>query len=92
MTGVEVLDIGFLYTAVNVLATSLTYFIGRIFDTIPIKYDLVLIDVLDDIESVFYGLSYFFFGSVFLVLGLLVWRVVRLFYPLYQVAERLLYP
>jgi hypothetical protein len=45
---------------VNVLATSLTYFIGRIFDTIPIKYDLVLIDVLDDIESVFYGLSYFF--------------------------------
>ncbi|HBT26545.1 MAG TPA: hypothetical protein DEA58_07685 [Pseudothermotoga sp.] len=76
----------------NVLATSLTYFIGRIFDTIPIKYDLVLIDVLDDIESVFYGLSYFFFGSVFLVLGLLVWRVVRLFYPLYQVAERLLYP
>ena len=92
MTGYSILEIGVLFTAINVLAVPLTYLIGRAFDRVPVRHGLVLIDVLDGIESILYGLSYSILGPIMISLGLLVGKIAGLFYPLYQVAEKLLYP
>lgn len=92
MTGYSILEIGLLYTIVNILSIPLTYLIGKLFDRIAIRYGLILIDALDGVENILYGLSYSFLGPIMISLGLLMGRISRIFYPLYQVAEKLLYP
>ncbi len=92
MTGYSILEIGLLYTIVNILSIPLTYLIGKLFDRIAVRYGLILIDALDGVENILYGLSYSFLGPIMISLGLLMGRISRIFYPLYQVAEKLLYP
>jgi hypothetical protein len=92
MTGYTILDIGILFTIINVLAIPLTYFIGKLFDKVAIRHGLILVDVLDGVENILYGLSYSLLGPVMVSLGLLLGKVSRIFYPLYQAAEKLLYP
>ncbi len=92
MTGYSVLEIGALFTAINVLSVPLTYLIGRLFDRVAVRHGLVLIDLLDGVESVLYGFSHNFLGPLMISLGLLVGKISGIFYPLYQVAEKLLYP
>ena len=92
MTGYSILEIGLLFTTVNIVSIPLTYLIGRLFDRIATRHDLILIDALDGVENVLYGLSYSFLRPLIISLGLLVGRVSRIFYPLYQAAEKLLYP
>ena len=92
MTGYSILEVGLLFTVINVLSVPLTYLIGKLFDRVAIRHGLILIDVLDGIESVLYGLSYSLLGPLMISLGLLVGKISRIFYPLYQAAEKLLYP
>ncbi len=92
MAGYSILEIGLLFTVVNIASIPLTYLIGRLFDRVTIRHGLILIDVLDGVENVLYGLSYRFLGPLTISLGLLVDRVSRIFYPLYQAAEKQLYP
>ncbi len=92
MTGYTILEIGIVFTLMNIVSVPLTYLIGKVFDRVAVRHGLILIDVLDGVESVLYGLSYFFLGPLMISLGLLVGKISRIFYPLYQVAEKLLYP
>lgn len=92
MTGYSILEIGLIFTIINVLSVPLTYIIGKLFDRVAIRHDLILIDVLDGVENVLYGLSYSFPGPLMISLGLLIGEISRIFYPLYQAAEKLLYP
>ena len=92
MTGYSIFEIGALFTAINILSIPLTYLIGRLFDKVAVRHGLILLDALDGVESILYGLSHFFLGPLMISLGLLVGKISRLFYPLYQVAEKLLYP
>jgi len=92
MTGYSILEIGLLFTVINILSVPLTYLIGKLFDRIAIRHGLILIDALDGVENVLYGLSYSFLGPLMISLGLLVGKISRIFYPLYQAAEKLLYP
>jgi len=92
MTGMSVLEAGALFTAVNALSIPLTYLIGRAFDRIAIRSGLVAVEVLGGLSSVLYGLSYFVLGSAMLVLGMVIDRLSRILYPLYQAAEKVLYP
>ena len=92
MTGYSILEIGLLFTVINILSVPLTYLIGKLFDRVAIRHGLILIDALDGVENVLYGLSYSFLGSLMISLGLLVGKISRIFYPLYQAAEKLLYP
>ncbi|ABN70246.1 conserved hypothetical protein [Staphylothermus marinus F1] len=92
LTGYSILEVGLFFTVINILSVPLTYLIGKLFDRIAIRHGLVLIDALDGVENIFYGLSYSFLSPLMISLGLLVSRISRIFYPLYQVAEKLLYP
>ncbi len=92
MTGYSILEIGLLFTIINILSVPLTYLIGKLFDRVAIRHGLILIDALDGIENVLYGLSYSFLGPLMISLGLLIGKISRIFYPLYQAAEKLLYP
>ncbi len=92
MTGYSVLDIGVLFTVVHILSIPATYLIGRLFDKIAIRHGLVLIDALEGASSILYGLAYGPIAPVMLLLGLLIEKIAGLFYPLYQAAEKILYP
>ncbi len=92
MTGYSVLDIGVLFTVVHILSIPATYLIGRLFDKIAIRHGLVLIDAFEGASSILYGLAYGPIAPIMLLLGLLIEKIAGLFYPLYQAAEKILYP
>ncbi len=92
MTGYSILEIGLLFTVINILSVPLTCLIGKLFDRVAIRHGLILIDALDGVGSILYGLSYSFMGPLMISLGLLVGKISRIFYPLYQATEKLLYP
>ncbi len=92
MTGYNVLEVGIIFTFVHILSIPATYAVGKLFDKIAIRHGLVLIDALDGASSIFYGLAYGPIASLMLFLGLLIEDISRIFYPLYQAAERILYP
>jgi len=92
MTGYNVLEIGVIFTAVEILSIPVTYVIGRIFERVPIKHGLILIDALEGTSCIFYGLAYGPIAPIMLLIGLVIDDVSSMFYPLYQAAERLLYP
>lgn len=82
ITGYNVLEIGILFTIVQVLSIPLTYLIGKLFESIAIRHGLILIDALDGASSILYSLAYGPIAPLFLLLGLLVDRISRYFYPL----------
>ncbi|MCD6503240.1 MAG: MFS transporter [Euryarchaeota archaeon] len=92
ITGYSILEVGIVFTLINIISVPLTYLIGKAFDRVPVRHGLILIDALEGVENVLYGLSHFFLGPLMISLGLLVGKITRIFYPLYQVAEKLLYP
>ncbi len=92
MTGYTVLDIGMVFTVVHVISIPVTYLIGRLFDRIPIRHGLVLIDALEGTSSILFGLAYGPIAPLMLFMGLIVNEIASMFYPLYQAAERILYP
>ena len=92
MTGYSVLEVGVIFTIVHVLSIPATYAVGRLFDRIAIRHGLILIDALDGVASILYGLAYGPIAPLMLSLGLLIEDITTIFYPLYQAAERILYP
>ncbi len=92
MTGYNVLEVGVVFTLVHVLSIPATYAVGRLFDRIAIRHGLILIDALDGVASILYGLAYGPIAPLMLFLGLLIEDITTIFYPLYQAAERILYP
>jgi len=92
MTGYNILDVGIVFTAVHIASIPITYLIGKLFDRIPIRHGLVLIDALEGTSSILFGLAYGPIAPLMLFLGLIIDEVAGMFYPLYQAAERVLYP
>ncbi len=92
MTGYNVLEVGLFFTLVHIVSIPATYLVGRLFDRIPIRHGLILIDALDGFSSILYGLAYGPLAPFMLFLGMLIDRVSEIFYPLYQAAEKILYP
>ncbi len=92
MTGYSVLEAGALFTAAHLVSIPATYVIGKIFDKVAIRHGLVLIDALDGAAYVLYGLAWGPLAPVILLAGLLLEEVSGVFYPLYQAAEKILYP
>jgi len=69
MTGYTVLDIGIMFTVVHVVSIPITYLIGRLFDRIPIRHGLVLIDALEGTSSILFGLAYGPIAPLMLFMG-----------------------
>jgi len=92
ITGYTVLEIGVIFTLIHTLSIPATYLVGKLFDKIAIRHGLVLIDALDGASAMLYGFAYGPIAPLMLFLGLLIEDVARIFYPLYQAAERILYP
>jgi MFS family permease len=92
MTGYSILEVGIVFTLVHVFSIPATYAVGKLFDKIAIRHGLVLIDALEGSSSILYGLAYGPIAPLMLFLGLLIEDIAGIFYPLYQAAERILYP
>ena len=92
MTGYNVLDVGIFFTIVNIVAVPVTYLLGKVFDRVSIRHGLVLIDALDGVAAVLYSLAYGVIAPIMLFLGRLIEKISGLLYPLYQAAEKILYP
>lgn len=92
MTGYNVLDVGIFFTVVNTVAIPVTYVLGKVFDKVSIRHGLVLIDVLDGVAAILYSLASGVIAPIMLFLGRLIEKISGLLYPLYQAAEKVLYP
>ncbi len=92
MTGYDILGVGLFFTVVNIVSIPVTYLIGRLFDRVPLRHGLVVIDALDGLASILYGLAYGELAPLMLFLGRLIDKISSLFYPLYQAVEKILYP
>ena len=92
MTGYSVLEVGLLFTVVSVASIPATYLVGRFFERCAVRHGLVAIDLLEAAAYFAYGLAYGPVAPVALFTGLILEEVSGVLYPLYQVAERLLYP
>lgn len=57
MTGYSILEVGVFFTIVNIASIPLTYLFGRLFNRWDIKKGLIVIDILDGIAYVMYGLA-----------------------------------
>ncbi len=92
MTGYNVFEVGLFFTIVNIVSIPVTYMIGKLFDKVPIRHGLITIDALEGIALICYGFAYGPIAPLMLFLGLLIDKISGLFYPLYQAAEKILYP
>ncbi|AMM55011.1 MFS transporter [Pyrococcus kukulkanii] len=92
LTGYSVLDVGVLFTLVNVALIPATYIMGRAFNRWDIKKGLMVIDALDGIAYIFYGLAQGAYASIMLFLGRLIEKVSTILYPLYRAYEQIIYP
>jgi len=90
--GYTVLELGILFTAIDVLSIPAKFLIGRYFTFHDVKKGLLFIDVLE-FTSLFF--LYFATGSLaplFVGISLLISDVAGTLYPLYQAYERAVYP
>ncbi|RLE61279.1 MAG: hypothetical protein DRJ35_00875 [Thermoprotei archaeon] len=90
--GYEVVELGVLFTAVNVLSVPAKVMLGRYFSFHDVKKGLFVIDLL---ESTSFFILYMASGStaaLLVGLALLISSISETFYPLYQAYERAVYP
>ncbi len=92
MTGYDILNVGAFFTVINVIAVPLTYLIGKVFRKIALRHGLVIIDLLSGLSNLSYSFAYGIFAPIALFAGRIFEEISSLFYPLYQAAERVLYP
>jgi len=92
MTGYGVLDVGIIFTAVNIAAIPAAYAVGKVFESVPIRHGLVIIDALEGVSNIVYGLAKGAIAPFVLFIGMLIDKIAGVLYPLYQAAERILYP
>jgi len=92
MTGYNVFHVGVFFTIVHLASIPLTYMIGKLFDRVAIRHGLVVIDAIEGASSILYGLAYGPIAPLMLFLGILLSKIAGMFYPLYQVTEKILYP
>ncbi|AFK23235.1 putative major facilitator superfamily protein [Pyrococcus sp. ST04] len=91
-SGYSVLDVGIIFTVVNIASIPITYVIGKIFNKFDIKKGLMIIDILDGIAYILYGLAHGTYSSLMFFLGRLIEKISTLFYPLYRAYEQIIYP
>ena len=91
-TGYSVLEVGAFFTAVNIASIPLTYLFGRAFNRWDIKKGLIVVDVLDGIAYVLYGLSKGAIAPLMLFAGRAIEKLSTMLYPLYQAYEQIIYP
>ena len=90
--GYTVMELGMLFTVVNVLSIPAKFLVGKFFTFHDVKKGLLFIDVLES-TSLFF--LYFATGSLaplFVGISLLISDVAGTLYPLYQAYERAVYP
>ncbi len=94
MTGYSVLEVGgAFFTIVNIASIPLTYLFGRLFNRWDIKKGLIVIDILDGIAYVMYGLAKGAIAPLMLFGGKVIDKLSTLLYPpLYQAYEQIIYP
>ncbi len=92
MTGYTVLEVGIIYSVVHIASIPLTIVFGKLFEKISLRKGLVLIDALDGIAYVLYGLAYGPIAPITLFLGMLIEKFSFMLYPLYPAVEKILYP
>ncbi len=91
-SGYSILAVGTLYTLAEIFALPATYLVGRVFNRLPLRTGLILVDA---VEGVAYGLYAFATGiraKIFLVTGRVVETLASTLYPLYGAFEQHVYP
>lgn len=92
ITGYTVIEVGFLFTAVEVLGTIATALIGRFFTKVDIRKGLIIMEFLGGLATFIYGFAKGYLAPLVILVGTLIEEVASIFYPLYQAYERLIYP
>ncbi|MCD6450335.1 MAG: hypothetical protein J7L34_07510, partial [Thermotogaceae bacterium] len=89
ITGFSPLEIGILFSTINVAAIPVIYLIGRYFNSVPIKKGLIAIDFIDGVSMVLYSFAKGAFAPLFLFLGRLIEKVSTMMYHLYPAYEQI---
>ncbi len=91
-TGYSVLEVGLLFTTVQLLGIPLTLWLGRVFTRIDMRKGLMTIDLLGSISSLLYYLAYGPLAPIMVVAGGLIDEASSTLYFLYPAYERIIYP
>jgi len=87
----NILQVGAFFILAHLASIPLTYAIGKLFNRIPLRHGLVLIDTLEGFSCIFYELAYGPLAPLMLFTGMTINEIASIFYPLYQAVEKVLY-
>ncbi len=90
--GYGVLEVGFLFTVVNVLCIPVTLLLGRVFTRVDIRHGLATIDAMESVSKLVYYFAYGPLTPLMVVLGGLVEKASDTLYFLYSAYEKVIYP
>ncbi|WP_461863441.1 MFS transporter [Thermococcus sp.] len=91
-SGYSLLEVGAFFTVVNIASIPVTYLIGRAFNRWDIKKGILVMDFLDGIAYVLYGLAKGASTPITLFIGKTFEKLSAIFHPLYRAYEQIIYP
>jgi len=92
VSGIEVWEAGLLFTIIEAIGIPLSYFLGRVFTYVDARKGVALIELLEGLARVAYGMAYGVLGPFFLLAGMILDEIADYFYPVYSIYERNVYP
>jgi len=88
----KVWEAGLLFTIIEALGIPISYFLGRVFTYVDARKGVALIELLEGLARIAYGMAYGVLGPLFLMAGMILDKTASYFYPVYSIYERNVYP
>ncbi|RLE98826.1 MAG: hypothetical protein DRJ63_07105 [Thermoprotei archaeon] len=92
VSGMKVWEAGLLFTIIEALGIPISYFLGRVFTYVDARKGVALIELLEGLARIAYGMAYGVLGPLFLMAGMILDETASYFYPVYSIYERNVYP
>jgi len=92
VSGMKVWEAGLLFTIIEALGIPISYFLGRVFTYVDARKGVALIELLEGLARIAYGMAYGVLGPLFLMAGMILDKTASYFYPVYSIYERNVYP
>ena len=90
--GYTVLEVGVFFTAAQLLSIPVTMWLGKIFSKTDIRKGFIIIESLDSVSTLIYGLAYGPILPLMIIVGEALGIASESLYFLYPAYERIIYP
>ncbi len=90
--GYTALEVGFFFTTAQLLSIPLTLWLGKIFSKTDIRKGFIVIESLDSVSTLIYGLAYGPILPLMIIIGEAIGIGSESLYFLYPAYEKIIYP